>query len=132
MMPRAIFTALSALTLSLVMGAACPAWAQKAPEEGAAKPAARTVSGRDLMTRDERASFRREMEQASPEQRQKIWARKHEDLSKRAATRGVVLAEAAPKAEGGAATARRGAEKGDGDGRGPRTVRMVERAPRAP
>jgi hypothetical protein len=80
------------------------------------------------MTPQERASFRREMQQAAPEQRAQLWQQKRTELAQRAAQRGVVLAE--PGAgRGGAAGEGRG--RGRGEERGWMS-RMLSWGPRAP
>ena len=45
------------------------------------------------MTPEERASFRSQMRQAKPEQRQQLWGQKRAKLRQRAAQRGLALAE---------------------------------------
>lgn len=127
--------AVSALALSAALALGGTAAAQEAAAPlappGAAAPAAqgeaageaseqRTISGRELMTREERRSFRRQMREATPEQRQVLWAQKHAELTQRAAQRGLVLAEAGPRWRG------EGGERGEGGGR------MPARAPAAP
>ena len=126
--------AVSALALSLVFAA--PAMAQQAPANqtaavpaAATTPAPRTVTGRELMTPQERASFRREMQQAAPEQRQQLWEQKRAELAQRATQRGAVLAE--PGSRPGV-TAGEGRRSGRGEEGGSWVSRMMRSAPRAP
>jgi len=97
------FPALAAgLALSVALALAGPALAQQAVPGAGAQAAAPdqvrpTVSARDLMTKEERRSFRRQYRQATPEQREQLWAQKKAELEQRAAQRGVVLAEWNPR-----------------------------------
>ncbi len=139
-----ILGAIPALALSLTL--ARPALAQEAAtapaapapaspeaaangEEAAEAPAQRTINGRDLMTREERSSFRRQMREATPEQRQQLWAQKHAELTQRAAQRGAVLAEPGGRRGGHGEEARRGDRDG---GRGEARGVIMIFAPRAP
>lgn len=125
------------LALTIAATLAGPALAQQAvsappaaanAQAAAQTPAPRTVTGRELMTPEERASFRREMQQAAPEQRDQLWQQKRTELAQRATQRGVLLAE--PGAgRGGAAGEGRG--RGRGEERGWMS-RMLSWGPRAP
>lgn len=84
---------LSAALLAASLGLAGPTLAQEAAEPAERPASVRTVSPRDLMTRQERADFRAEMERATPEQREALWARKRSELEARAEARGVRMAE---------------------------------------
>ena len=131
-------------TLALALAFAGPALAQQAAgnqtvenSQGAATtPAQRTIRGRDLMTAEERSGFRRQMQQATPEQRQQLWGQKRAELQQRAAQRGLVLAEPAALSggnAGGRGEDRRGGRDG-GRGEGGRSMMswMMGGAPRAP
>lgn len=92
----------------------------------------RMISGRDLMTPEERASFRGQMLQATPQEQQRLWAQKRTELQERASTRGMTLAE--PGARMGQGF---GENEGFGPGRefgraerGPMLGRMMGGAPR--
>lgn len=135
--------AISALSLSFGVALAGPAKAQQAaaPAARADNPAQaeaaapRTVSGRDLMTAEERASFRRDMQQATPEQQQKLWDQKRAELTQRAAERGQVLAEPGSRAGAGAGERGEGQRGGRNGGRGESgsmLSRMMQWGPRAP
>ena len=84
------------------------------------------------MTREERASFRREMRQAAPEQQDQLWQQKRAELAQRAAQRGMVLAEpgAGPGGDAGEGR-RRGRDRGRGE-EGGWMSRMMAWGPRAP
>ncbi len=98
-------------------------------EEAAEAHGQRSVSGRDLMTAEERRSFRRQMQQATPEQRQQLWAQKHAELAQRAAARGLVLAEPGSRHGGNGGESQRGGREGSrGEARG--VIFIL--APRAP
>lgn len=99
-------------------------------QEAAAAPAPATVTGRDLLTAEERASFRREMRQAAPEQRQALWEQKRTELAQRASARGLVLAEPA-SARNGTPDARSPGRR-SGEGGGSMMSRMLRWSPRAP
>ncbi len=60
----------------------------------------RAVLPRDLMTREERASFRAQMQQATPQERNALWHRELVVLEQRAAARGVGLAVPTMRADG--------------------------------
>ncbi len=138
--------AVSALALSLVFAA--PAMAQQAPTPAqpapqaaagatgpaaAATPGQREVSGRELMTPQERRSFRDQMRAATPEQRQLLWAQKRTELEQRATQRGLVLAEAGPRWGGRDGKGGRNAAEGNhGEGRGSMLILMTRQPPRAP
>lgn len=153
--------AVSALALCLAFAA--PALAQQAPVQAApaqpapqaAAPAAvaengdneeeeearpernqRRVSGRDLMTREERRSFRRQMEAATPEEQQVLWDRTHADLQQRAARRGEVLVEPRSRAGGWDEDHGKGrgnrAESGRGERGGWVVILVTRQAPHAP
>ena len=135
-----ILGAIPGLALSLAL--AGPAFAQEAATTPAAtapaspeaaangeEAAQRAVSGRDLMTREERRSFRRQMQQATPEQRQQLWTQKHAELTQRAAQRGAVLAEPGSRSRGNGDEGRRGDRDG---GRGEVRGVVFILAPRAP
>lgn len=113
------------LATLLGLGLAGPALAQQAAE-GAA-PAGRSVAARDLMTPEERASFRAQMERATPEQRRALWAQKREELSQRASARGMTLAEPG-RGRAGSESNGREATRGKGN---EHPARMAA-APRAP
>lgn len=130
--------AVPALALSLALAA--PALAQQAAGPQAGTPALaapeasgqRMVSGRNLMTAAERASFRSQMQQAAPDQRQRLWDQKRTELAQRATQRGLVLAE--PGARPGATAGERGEGRpgGRGDAGGSMMSRMMRWSPRAP
>lgn len=107
---RLLHSPAAVAALALCLAVAVPAHAQPAtPQPAAAAPAAtetddngenasaghhqRRVSGRDLLTREERRNFRRQMEDASPDEQRVLWERKHAELEQRAAQRGVKLNE---------------------------------------
>jgi len=115
---------------------------QAAPAAGERGPAAsaergqRTISGRDLMTPEERRAFRAQMEQATPEQRDALWTQKRADLEQRAAQRGATLAEPGAGRNGGSGERGEGRHQGqEGAGRGEggsMLSRMMGWGPRAP
>ena len=127
--------AIPALAVSLAF--AGPALAQpvsgqpagEPAQAAAAAPAQRTVTGRELMTPQERTSFRVDMQQAAPEQRQQLWEQKRAELAQRATQRGAVLAEpgSRPSTTGGD-----GRRSGRGEEGGSWVSRMMRSAPRAP
>ena len=127
----------AALALTIAATLAGPALAQQAvsappaaagAQAAAQTPAPRTVTGRELMTPQERAAFRREMQQVAPEQRDQLWQQKRTELAQRATQRGVVLAE--PGAgRGGAAGEGRGRGRGEEGGWMSRMLRWGPRAP---
>ena len=130
--------AVAALALSLTVALAGPALAQQAAaapagtsSQQAADSGQRTVTGRELMTPEERASFRSQMRQATPEQRQQLWRQKRAELGQRAAQRGLVLAEPGSRS-GGNAGERGGREGGRGEGGSSMMSRMMGGAPRGP
>ena len=102
-----------------------PADPAATPAPAAAAP--RTITARELMTREERADFRRELRRATPEQRATLWTQKRAELSQRATARGLVLAEPGPHRGG---PGERG-EGGRGEG-GTALGRMMGWGPRAP
>jgi len=55
--------------------------------------AAVPVSARNLMTREERRTFRHDMENATPEQQAQLWRQEAAELKQRAAPRGFTVAE---------------------------------------
>jgi hypothetical protein len=95
-------------------------------------PAQRTITGRELMTPEERASFRRDMRQAAPEQQDLLWQQKRAELEQRAAQRGMVLAEAGAGPGGGAGEGRRRGRDGGRSEDGGWASRMLSWGPRAP
>ena len=127
-------------TLALTLVLAGPALAQQAAGDqtaassqgAAAGSAQRTVRGRDLMTAEERSSLRRQMQQATPEQRQQLWGQKRAELEQRAAQRGLVLAEPGSLSGGNAGERGEGQRGGRDGGRGEGCCWMMARAPRAP
>jgi hypothetical protein len=133
-------TAVPAVLLCSILAFAGSALAQQAAapqaaangEEAAEAGAQRTVSARELLTPEERRSLRRQFEQATPEQRQQLWAQTRAELAQRASQRGLVLAEPGSRSggEGGAGRGER-AEAGRGEGGGP-AGRLIGRAPPAP
>ncbi len=60
----------------------------------------REVLPRDLMTREERAAFRTQMQQAAPEERNALWHRELAILERRAAAGGAVLVVLATRPDG--------------------------------
>ncbi len=91
-----ILFASSALALTLTI--ATPALAQQGSPgpgngPGAESASQRAVTARDLMTPAERASFRTQMQQAAPQDRQALWDQKRTELTQRAAERGMTLRE---------------------------------------
>ena len=136
--------AVAALALSLTVALAGPALAQQAAvaptgtsgQEAAADSGQRAVTGRELMTPEERASFRSQMQQATPEQRQQLWGQKRAELGQRAAQRGLVLAEPGSRSGGNAGERsegrRGGREGGRGEGGSSMMSRMMGGAPRGP
>ena len=60
----------------------------------------RAVFPRDLMTPEERATFRAQMRQATPEERNALWQQKLAILKQRAAARGVSVAVPAMRPDG--------------------------------
>jgi hypothetical protein len=93
-------TLLAVPALAVALAVASPAIAQTPAQlqpgggEGAAQGSShRMVSARSLMTPEERASFRGQMQQATPQERQLLWEQKRTELQARAAGRGVALAE---------------------------------------
>jgi len=140
------FAAVPVLALSLVLVAG-PTLAQQAAEQpaaqarsrqtgaGAAENGQRTITGRALMSAEERSSFRRQMEQATPEQRQQLWETKHAELAQRASQRGLVLAEPGSGRNGALGERGEGRHQGPEGGRGEggsMMSRMMGWAPRAP
>ena len=65
-----------------------------------ARSSARTVYPRDLMTREERATFRARMQRASAEERIALWHRQIAILEQRAAASGVSVAVPAMRTDG--------------------------------
>ena len=92
----------------------------------------RMISARNLMTPEERATFRGQMQQATPQERQLLWAQKRTELQGRATARGMALAEPGARMAQGVSEA-----EGPGTGRGiapaergPMLGRMMGGAPR--
>lgn len=137
-----LVSATAPLAMCLAMALATPAVAQpavtapagEAAPASTAAPAQRTVRGRDLMTAEERATFRRELRQATPEQQQQLWQQKRAELAQRAAQRGLVLAEPGSMAgtNGGERAEKRGREGGRGEENGSMMSRWLRWGPRAP
>ena len=139
-------TAVAALALCLALAA--PALAQQAASpqapapqaaddeagEGAAEAAPargqRQVSGRELMSPEERRSFRRQMKEATPEEQMRLWQQKHAELEQRAAGRGMVLAE--PNSRPGGMGRHERADEGRGEARGWMVILVTRQPPRAP
>lgn len=127
--------AIPALAVSLALAGpalAQPAAGQQAggpPQAAAAAPAQRMVTGRELMTPQERAGFRVDMQQAAPEQRQQLWEQKCAELAQRATQRGAVLAESGSRP---GVTAGEGRRSGRGEDGGSWVSRIMRSAPRAP
>ena len=123
--------------LALALAVATPALAQQgspAPGTRPAGPAASqgTVTGRSLMTPEERSAFRTQMQQATPQDRQALWDQKHTELMQRAAERGVTLREPGARM-GGSFHENGGAQGGREAGRGEGPMmggRMMGAAPR--
>jgi hypothetical protein len=94
-------TLLPVPALALALAFAAPAFAQTPAQlqatsgaEGAVQGSShRMMSARNLMTPEERASFRGQMQQATPQERQLLWEQKRTELQERAAVRGMALAE---------------------------------------
>lgn len=76
-----------------------PAEYEARPSTGA-HTSSRAVHPRDLMTREERATFRARMQQASPEEREALWHQKLTLLEQRAAASGVRLIVPDMRADG--------------------------------
>ncbi len=138
----ATLAAIPALVLSLAC--AGPALAQQAAAQApaasaataspgqaaAANPRQRTVRGRELLTREERRTFRREFMDATPERQVQIWEQIHSRLEHRAAEHGMTVAEPELR-QGGTVTESRGGGDSAAGG-GARFVVFVARAPHAP
>jgi hypothetical protein len=73
---------------------------EAAPSSTVPHTSSRAVLPRDLMTREERAAFRAQMQQATPQERNAIWHRELAILEQRAAARGVGLAVPAMRPDG--------------------------------
>jgi hypothetical protein len=133
-------TLLPVPALALVLAFAAPAFAQTAADvqasggaEGAVQGSShRMISARNLMTPEERASFRGQMQQATPQERQLLWAQKRTELQGRATASGMALAEpGARMGQGVSETESPGAGRGIAPAeRGPMFSRMMGGAPR--
>ena len=91
--------------LALALAVATPALArQGSPEPGDGPAAAsanqRVVTSRNLMTPEERAAFRTQMQQATPREQQALWDQKRAELTQRATERGLTLREPGARASG--------------------------------
>jgi hypothetical protein len=137
---RHLRTLVAVPALAVAFAFAAPAFAQTPAELQAAGGGAgaaqgsnhRMISARNLMTPEERASFRGQMLQATPQEQQRLWAQKRTELQERASMRGMALAE--PGARMGQGF---GENEGFGAGRGfgraersPMLGRMMGGAPR--
>lgn len=134
----------AASALALLLALAPPALAQQAASparpasagaddavaQAAPQPGQRQISGRELMTPEERRNFRRQMQQASPEQRQVLLQQKLAELEQRAAGRIVVLPEPGRRADGNAR--RDPAEARPGEAGGAVIILLTRLPPRAP
>lgn len=135
--------------LALCLALAAPALAQQAPTPAAAPAAAgasaapaapdrvqRQVNGRALMTPQERQDFRRQMQEATPDQQQSLWQQKQSELEQRAAQRGMVLAErnsgAGGKGDERGKSRNNRAEGGRGEPGGWVLITVTRQPPRAP
>ena len=133
-----ILLAVPALAAALAFAA--PAFAQTAAAvqasgggQGAVQGSShRMISARNLMTPEERASFRGQMQQATPQERQLLWEQKRTELQARAASRGMALAEpGARMGQGFGENESFGAGRGFARAeRGPMLGRMMGGAPR--
>jgi hypothetical protein len=136
MQPLRTLLAVPALALAF----AAPAFAQTAADvqaagggQGATQGSShRMISARNLMTPEERASFRGQMQQATPQEQQRLWEQKRTELQERAALRGMALAEPGARigqgfSENESLGAGRGVARAE---RGPMLGRMMGGAPR--
>ena len=125
----------AAPALAVALAFAVPALAQQAagvPSGGGAQATSqRMVSARNLMTPEERLSFRGQMQQATPQDRQLLWEQKRAELQERATLRGMAVAEPGPRLGQGLnenESRRAGREFGRSEG-SPMRGRMMGAAP---
>ena len=132
-------TLLAVPALAVALACSAPSFAQTSPQmpgaggaQSVVQGSQRMISARNLMTPEERASFRGQMQQATTQERQALWEQKRTELQGRAAARGLALAEpGARMGQGISESESFGAGRGFGRAeRSPMLGRMMGGAPR--